>query len=160
MRDGDDLARLDAALLDLRRFIEAPTGTSGDPDLSHRDSRVELSTVLVVDAVARSDPARDCTIGRVADALHVAHSTASRLVDRAQRAGMVRSGRSATDPRRSVVALTPAGRRLQRDAVGYRTGRLAGLLADWPAADVAAFAGLLERFARSTHAHPPVAERT
>jgi DNA-binding MarR family transcriptional regulator len=79
------------------------------------------------------------------------HSTASRLVDRAVRAGMITRHRALADPRRTVLALTREGLRLQREAVHFRTGRLADMLADWSASEVATFARLLERFARSTH---------
>ena len=114
--------------------------------------RVEISTVLVVDAVARSDAVQECSISNVAETLHVAHSTASRLVERAARAGMLHRGRSTTDPRRTVLSLTAAGWRLQREAIGFRTGRLDALVSDWSAGDVTTFTRLLERFARCAHA--------
>ena len=153
---SDELARLDAALLALRRFAEVPGAARRGSTLSHGSDRVEFSTVLVVDAVARFNPVGDCSIGDVAEALQVAHSTGSRLVERAVQAGMLYRSRSITDPRRTVLALTAAGQCLQREAVGFRTARLDALLTDWSAADVTTFAGLLERFARC--AHPPIEE--
>ena len=120
---------------------------------------VQISTVLVVDAVARGDEAGECSVAAVAGALDVTHSTASRLVARAETAGMLHRGRSTTDPRRTVLRLAPEGRRLQREAVAFRTARLDSLLSDWPAADVTSFTHLLERFARtarsSTTQEPP-----
>jgi len=151
MITSGELERLDAALLALRRFTQAPSTTDRGTKSSHGSNRVEISTVLVVDAVARWDPAGDCSIGDVAGALQVAHSTASRFVERAVQVGMIRRGRSSADPRRTVLSLTVAGWRLQREAVGFRTGRLEGLLADWSATDVTAFTTLLERFARRAH---------
>jgi DNA-binding MarR family transcriptional regulator len=153
-----DLARLDAALLDLRRFVRSPSAGRDGSTVPHGSDRVEVSTVLVVDVVTRHDGSSSsgCSVGSVAEELQVAHSTASRLVERAVRAGMVRRTRSTTDPRVTDLSVTAAGRRLQRDAVDFRTRRLRALLADWPAADVETFADLLERFARS--AHPPTEE--
>lgn len=152
MSRREDLIRLDAALLDLRRFTEAPA-SGPRPTLEHGASRVEISTVLVVDAIAKLGGEGECSIGTIAEALHVAHSTASRLVDRAVRAGMVRRHRSAADPRRATLSLLPEGRRLQREAVSFRTGRLEEILSDWSVADVIALTQLLERFTRC--AHPP-----
>lgn len=148
---SDELVRLDVALLDLRRFAQAPAVADQGTTLGYGRDRVEISTVLVVDVVARFDPVEACSIGDVARALQVAHSTASRFVERAVRTGMVVRGRSSSDPRRTVLSLTPAGRRLQRDAVDFRTARLDALLSDWPATDVTTFTNLLERFARCAH---------
>lgn len=145
---GEDLERLDAALLALRRFADAPASRGGST-LVHGSERVEVSTVLVVGAVARRDTGEGCSIGTVAEELRVVHSTASRLIDRAVRAGMVQRTRSNTDPRRTDLALSAAGKELQRDALAFRTGRLEELLADWTADEVTTFTRLLERFARS-----------
>lgn len=139
--DASDLERLDVALLALRRLVDAP-----GPSLSHGEDRIEVSTMLVVDAITRSS-AQQGTVGEVAETLQVAHSTASRLVDRAARAGMLVRTRADEDARRTRLVLTDAGRALQREAVGFRTQRLAEIVTDWPAADVAALAALLHRFA-------------
>jgi len=146
---SEDLARLDAAILDLRRLTAVPVGS---PTVRHGAVRIAVSTVLVVDAVSRATGAgRQSSIGDVAVALQVVHSTASRLVDRAVRAGMVTRDRALADPRRTVVALTREGMRLQREAVRFRTGQLNDILADWSASDVTTLSRLLERFAHSTH---------
>jgi DNA-binding MarR family transcriptional regulator len=151
MSRSDELERLDVALLALRRFAQAPSATGRAATVGHGRDQVEISTVLVVDAVARFDPGGDCSVGDVAGALQVVHSTASRLVERAVRTGMVHRGRSRSDPRRTVLSLTAAGQRLQRDAVDFRTGRLDALLAEWAADDVTTFTDLMERFARCAH---------
>ncbi len=137
----DPLATLDAALLRLRRFAQAPPeGTAPGPPES-----IEMSTVLVVDAVeqlaAGGEPA---TVGRIADRLSVAPSTASRLVERASAAGMVERARATEDSRRVVLALTDAGHQLAARAHDYRRARLAEILAPWTATRV-------ERFARDLH---------
>jgi DNA-binding MarR family transcriptional regulator len=148
---GPVLVRLDAALLDLRRFAEAPTDRPGTVGTGS-GPKVELSTVLVVHAVADRAP-DPCDIAAVAASLRVAHSTASRQVERACRAGMVTRHRDRVDPRHTTVSLTAAGRRLNQEAVRYRTQQLAHLLSDWPDDDVVTLTTLLERFARS--ASPP-----
>lgn len=144
------LVRLDAALLDLRRFTEPkdrPAFVSAEDG-----RRVEMSTVLVVHAVASSSRGR-CDIGGVAAVLHVAHSTASRLVDRASAAGMVTRDRDVDDPRRTVLALTEAGEGLNAESVRFRTRHLHAVLAQWSAKDVSTLTTLLERFAADS-GHP------
>lgn len=139
-----DLHRADDALVRLRRLWSSTrTRPMADSDPAHP---VEMSSVLVVEACARAGDA-GATVGTVADFADVQHSTASRLVDRAVRAGLVTRTRSAADARRTVLRLTDAGRALQRQATAFRLGWLAHVLADWPERDVATFAALLDRFA-------------
>jgi DNA-binding MarR family transcriptional regulator len=136
---GRDLARVDQALLRLRRMWDAPRG------IAHEGGVVEGSTLLVCLAVA--DTAGAVGVAEVADALGVAPSTASRLVARAAEAGMVTREVSTTDPRRAALELTATGTRLVEASRHYRAARLARLLVDWPPRDVAALADLLTRFA-------------
>lgn len=134
-----DLERLDRALLRLRRFVEAPAA------LDDGGSLVELSTLLVLDAVTSAGEA--VTVRDVARWLGVAHSTASRFVTRAQRAGAVTRGPSVTDRRETVVELTAAGRALAARGAAFRLARLAAITDAWRPDDVTALAGLLDRFA-------------
>ena len=136
---GRDLARVDQALLRLRRTWDAPRG------IAHEGGVVEGSTLLVCLAVA--DTAGAVGVAEVADALGVAPSTASRLVARAAEAGMVTREVSTTDPRRAALELTATGTRLVEASRRYRAARLARLLVDWPSRDIAALADLLTRFA-------------
>ena len=136
---GRDLARVDQAMLRLRRMWDAPRG------IAHEGGVVEGSTLLVCLAVA--DTAGAVGVAEVADALGVAPSTASRLVARAAEAGMVTREVSTTDPRRAALELTATGTRLVEASRRYRAARLARLLVDWPPRDVAALADLLTRFA-------------
>jgi DNA-binding MarR family transcriptional regulator len=136
---GRDLARVDQALLRLRRMWDAPRG------IAHEGGVVEGSTLLVCLAIA--DTAGAVGVAGVADALGVAPSTASRLVARAAEAGMVTREVSTTDPRRAALELTATGTRLVEASRRYRAARLARLLVDWPPRDVAALADLLTRFA-------------
>ena len=92
---------LDDALIRLRRLWAMPA-TAGST--SERDASVQMSTVLVVDAIDRLGPVVEVSLVAVAERLDVAPSTASRLVDRAVTARMVRRRISAGDPagRRSL----------------------------------------------------------
>ena len=143
------MQRLDAALLALRRFASPELAR---PKIAHEGADVELSTMLVVDAIDRSAH-DDVSVRQVATTMQVAPSTASRLVGRAVTAGMVASTASTVDPRSHVLRLTPAGRRLQAAALRHRTQRLALATADWSPGDLARFADLLDRFARTIHPH-------
>jgi DNA-binding MarR family transcriptional regulator len=146
-----DLGRADDALVRLRRLWSPEHARVVDPD----GRRVEMSSVLVVEVCARAGD-DGLAVGEIAGQLDVEASTASRLVDRAVRAGLVERGRSAADARRSVIRLTADGRALRTEAFGFRLAWLGGVLDDWSDADVAAFAGFLERFAGAVaEAGPP-----
>lgn len=140
----DDLARLDRALLRLRRMWDAPAG------IAHEGRTVEGSTLLVCLAVAEGPagpPGAESGVVEVAEGLGVTHSTASRLVSRAVEAGMVVRSGSAVDPRRVALRLSAEGERLVTASRRFRAGRLGAALAGWPPGDVGALADLLTRFA-------------
>ncbi|GIH79314.1 hypothetical protein Plo01_57430 [Planobispora longispora] len=141
---ADPVDRLDRALLALRRFFEAPAAV---PDSAQC---VELSTLLIVDAVATGTPDDDSggvSIGAVARALAVSPSTASRLVDRAVVHQMVIRQSSSASRRHTVLTLTDAGRALHERALAYRTARLRSLLHGWSDQERQTFADLMARFA-------------
>jgi DNA-binding MarR family transcriptional regulator len=142
-----DLVVLDAALMRLRRLWTAPRTNEGmRADLGED---VELSTVLVVDALARQPVPQPATYGvaEVADRLDVAPSTASRLVDRAVAAGMVERRTSTADARRAELHLTEAGHALHERARRFRAGYLARVLDDWTPHQIASLAAGLDAFA-------------
>jgi DNA-binding MarR family transcriptional regulator len=114
-----------------------------------------MSTIWVVDALDRLPDRPEVSVADLAAAIDVAHSTASRLVDRAQAAGCVFRHSSATDARRTAVALTPTGRTLAEAARTARTTYLAGITADWTPEQRRALADLLTRLAHAVHTHPP-----
>jgi DNA-binding MarR family transcriptional regulator len=147
-----DLAALDEALVRLRRIWTASRAHVVD-DLGRR---VEMSSVLVVEACARAEAAAaETTVGDVGAFLDVEPSTASRLVDRAARAGLVGRTTSAVDARRSVLHLTEAGRALRARAVAARLGWLGGVVQDWSEQDIGRLAAALARFADDVAASPP-----
>ncbi|QJY51165.1 MarR family winged helix-turn-helix transcriptional regulator [Pseudonocardia broussonetiae] len=137
-----ELRVIDDALVRLRRLWSAAPRRVGDA------TPVEMSSVLVVEACARgADAGQEVSVGEVARFADVEHSTASRLVDRAARSGLVERTPSAHDSRRTALALTPSGRELRERAVAFRTSWLAGILTGWDDADVHSLATLLDRFA-------------
>lgn len=101
----------------------------------------------VVDVVDEANAdGRAITVGGVARALGVDQPRASRLVADAVAAGLVRREADAADGRRSVLALTADGRRLQAGAAERRRADLATVLTGWPDGDRQAFARLLSAF--------------
>ncbi|MGL5817075.1 MAG: MarR family winged helix-turn-helix transcriptional regulator [Phycicoccus sp.] len=137
MSRGADMDRLDHALLRLRRFVSAPASMSYD------GRRVEAATVLVVDAVLRLGAT---TVGEVAAAVRVTHSTASRLVARAVATQALTRRVSGTDPRAVELSVTADGRDLHDAARRHRHGILADLTGGWSDAERATLATLLDRF--------------
>lgn len=138
-----ELLAVDDALVRLRRLWSAtPRGRGG--------ATVETSSVLVVEACARgAATGDDVTVGDVARFADVAHSTASRLVDRAARGGLVDKTPSPRDARAITLVLTATGRELRARSVAVRTDWLAGVIQDWPGQDVRDLARLLHRFAEA-----------
>lgn len=152
--EPSDLARLDAALMRLRRLWSGPRTAAARPADRTGASDVELSTVLVVDAVVRG--ACPVSVGDVAAHLDVAPSTASRLVDRAVASGMVARTADPADSRRSVLQATTAGLAVHEEAAAFRTGYLARVLTGWTPAELSGFATCLDRFADAvTTSEPP-----
>lgn len=117
---------------------------------------VEMSSLLVVEAVARhaTDEAA-ASVGDVAAFCDVEASTASRLVDRAVRAGLVDRASARRDSRRAALTLTPAGTAVRQRAVGFRTNWLTQVLTGWKPSEVAALAASLTRFAADVEKAPP-----
>jgi len=152
----DSYVLLDDALIRLRRLWNgtAPRRSA----MADRVPPVEMSTVLVVNAVHRLQavrPGGEVTVADVAGHLDVASSTASRLVDRAVTATMVTRRESATDTRRVALNLTARGQALLSAAAEFRLTYLEQVLDGWTATDVDTFAMLLDRFAAAVHRSPP-----
>lgn len=160
---------VDDALVRLRRLWSP--GRSAALDAEGRV--VEMSSLLVIEAIARHDgatqqdgplrrdgvPQRDglprpARVGDVAAFCDVEASTASRLVDRAVRSGLVQRAPSPSDSRRTELTLTDAAHTIRERATTFRTGWLASVLADWSPDDVTVFAAALTRFASSVEKNP------
>jgi DNA-binding MarR family transcriptional regulator len=114
-----------------------------------------MSSLLVVEALARhTSSGETASVGDVATFCDVEHSTASRLVDRAVRSGLVARAPSQQDARRSALALTADGTVVRDRATAFRTHWLAEVLSQWSPDDVTAFAAALHRFAASVEQVP------
>ena len=105
--------------------------------------------VLTVDAVSASAPADadGATVGDVARQLGLDHSGASRMVAAAAVAGYVTRTRAASDARRRVLQLTPAGRKLIDASHQWQRDMFDQLTAHWSERDRARFADYLHRLA-------------
>lgn len=149
-----DLQILDAALMRLRRLWTTPRAAHGMRASLSED--LQLSTVLVVDALAREPDDQRIALGvaDIAERIDVAPSTASRLVERAVAAGMVERCTPSTDARRAELHLTDAGQALHERACRFRAGYLGRVLADWRPSAIAELAGKLDAFAEAV-AHAP-----
>ena len=113
-----------------------------------------MSSLLVIEACARASGS-EVTVGDVAAFLDVASSTASRLIDRAEQAGLVGRVPSEVNSRRTAIVLTDKGSGLQQRAYRARVAWLGEKLSDWSDDDVATLGRLLSRFATAVeHGHP------
>jgi len=108
----------------------------------------------------------DCSQTLVARQLGLSESTVCTLIDRMQMDGLLARQRSATDRRRSVLAVSDLGQRLLHEATARRDQRLRhafqGWTADTRAAATASLQDLiatLQRTVGETTAHPRAQER-
>ena len=150
-RRPPDLLVLDEALVRLRRLWTA----SRAHVIDELGQRVEMSSVLVVEACAQGEAGgAEVAVADVAAFLDVEASTASRLVDRAARAGLVCRAPSKVDARRTALTLTESGRALRARATDSRLGWLGTVVQGWPEDDVRTLAAVLTRFADAVAAAP------
>lgn len=146
MLEGIDA--VDDALLRLRRIWAA----SRHRIVHDGVTPVELSSLLVVEACARrTGEGAEANVSDVAALADVAPSTASRLVDAAEQAGLLTRRPSRRSGRRTALVLTASGAALRERAVAARTDWLTEQMAGWDPAEVACFGQLLQRFAAQVH---------
>lgn len=141
-RSPSDLARLDAAVGQLRRLWESPALRREFIERLGEPVEPTLIRTLRALSTAGDEPG----VADVAAALRVEASTASRLVDQAVASGYAARGTARHDRRRCALSLTDSGTDLLERANAVRTGLFAELTRDWSADDIAALARLLERF--------------
>jgi len=139
---------IDDALLRLRRLWAA----SRHRVMHDGVTRVELSSLLVVEACARcAARGEEANVSDVAALADVTPSTASRLVDTGERAGLLSRSPSERSARQTALELTAAGAGLRERALTARRAWLAEQLAGWSREDVHRFGSLLQRFADGVH---------
>lgn len=148
------LTELDETFLRLRRLWSAQRQR-----LVNRDGRpIELSSLLVLEACARGVArGRETVIADVAYWADVAPSTASRLVDRAVEAKLVRRRPSAESARHTALDLTETGHAMRQEALDARLSWLVQQFRGWDEADVEALSELLSRFAEQIAEQLPAA---
>ena len=96
-------------------------------------------------------------IGDLAGVMRCDRSNVSRLVDRAQKRGLVERGATAADGRVTVVALSDEGQQVVEEFSEMLETRLRALVANWPKSDRDAAATLLNRLTEALNAVPPPA---
>ena len=89
------------------------------------------------------------SVSDLAGAIGVDQPRASRLVQAAVDAGQVRREVDPADARRSILAITEAGRATLSAVMGHRRTAIERALADFTPAERAEFARLLTRFAEA-----------
>ncbi|HEU4328408.1 MAG TPA: MarR family transcriptional regulator [Roseiflexaceae bacterium] len=149
--EGDSQAGLEAAGQALFRLGRIFARQPLPHLLAQRTERaVELSRILVAEAVAAGEQTgQEITVGAVAERLAIDPSTASRLVAETIQAGYLTRSPAPEDARRSLLALTEAGRELVEHARRYQRAVFEQATAAWPAEDRQTFARLLVLFTDS-----------
>jgi DNA-binding MarR family transcriptional regulator len=137
MERDDTLAAIERAMIVIRR-------SQSRRALSRLTPQADETTFGVLDAL--EELGRPATVGEVGAALGVDQPRASRLVARAVDRGLAVREADQQDGRRTLLALTPAGRSHLSRAHDIRQEVFAEAMAGWPAEDRAAFARLLTAF--------------
>lgn len=144
--DPGGLGRIDAAVEELRHATYGLFGPALRArlfeQLGWEWSPVHYRVLRIVEG---TDPMRP-TVGELAAAVAVDKARATRLVGQLREAGLLTSAAGRLDRRRREVELTRAGRDVLTEARRLRLEFFAAALQDWDAADVEAFASLIERF--------------
>jgi DNA-binding MarR family transcriptional regulator len=153
MPSEEDLAvadRVGTALIRLIRLIERK---KAQRQAEHPDT-VERATYHLLVHLVSGGPRRAVVL---AEEVHSDPSTISRQVAQLVKLGYVERTADPDDGRATLLAATDEGRRVFEQNRRLRNEHVAGVLADWPAADRRALAELLTRFAadfQNDHARP------
>jgi DNA-binding MarR family transcriptional regulator len=106
-------------------------------------------------AVLRSiDAAGELTLGDIAQECAMDPAAVTRQVKLLEVDGMLRRKTSDDDGRVTVVQLTPAGRKVYRRIVDFRTNYLRDVLANWTASDRATLTRLVNRLVDDLNSVP------
>lgn len=134
--DADRVDRLNDALT--RIYYAAKRGYGAD--LSHRAIRVLQLTAMAAAAPCVHDVARG---------LGMAVSSASELLKRMERKGLIERRRMSSDERVVEISLTPAGEAALTEHTTLDPAKLAAALADLTPAEQETLTALVERLART-----------
>lgn len=141
-RKNADLVAIERAMVAIRR---SQTRRS----LARRAATPAPRTALfeVIDAIeAAEEDGAPASVSSIAEALSIAQPRASKLVAEAVEAGLARREADQADGRRSLLALTDAGRALCDEVHRFRRRAFEDAMAGWTARDRTEFARLLSRF--------------
>jgi len=104
-----------------------------------------ITTIRVLRAVESFGPPHPASIRDVADRLGVEHSTASRAVDTAVRAGVLARLPCTDDQRKVMLSMTDEGRDVLARASQQRQDLLSDVTRSWSAHDIEQLVSLLAR---------------
>ena len=122
-------AQLDAHWMELARFVTSRRLRSS---AYSKGADLPVAQLQALNVLAGAE---DLRMSELAERIGVAESTATRLVDRLETAGLVERRTSPPDRRCVVAELTPAGRKMAVELDESRRQFLAELLAMLPAGD-------------------------
>lgn len=105
--------------------------------------QIELGQMDTLDLLAQRPSWR---MSELAEALRVEPSTATRAVQRLEKAGLARRRQSTADGRVVKVEITPAGADVHRTVAARRTELFTHILGNFSAEELPIFVALLERF--------------
>ena len=138
------LEQIRVSLVGLRRLFQRKELAELWATAFGKQTKLDYTELKLLDAVSI---AATTTVGDVAVRLGIDPSRASRQVARAIKRGTLRRRVDAGDGRKVALEVTRSGAALQRRGSDLTRSRIALAIADWSAADRAAFATLFDRFA-------------
>lgn len=86
-------------------------------EISSERHGVQAQQYQLLQVIAAAPPGQPATVSYLADRMVLRHNSTVELVDRAERAGLVRRHTDERDLRRSIIRLTPTGEQLLRALV-------------------------------------------
>lgn len=131
------------SLVELRRLFQRKDMVQAWEATFGRRTRMDYAELRLLDAVR---VAKAATIGEVARLLGVDQSRVSRQVAKAVSKGLLKRCAEQTDSRKVLLAITPAGAKLQQKGSELTRARIGLALAGWSASERKQFAALMARF--------------
>jgi DNA-binding MarR family transcriptional regulator len=86
-------------------------------EISSERHGIQAQQYQLLQVIAAAPPAQPASVSYLADRMVLRHNSTVELVDRAERAGLVRRHTDERDLRRSLIKITPAGEHLLRAMV-------------------------------------------
>jgi DNA-binding MarR family transcriptional regulator len=132
------------SLVELRRLFQRKDMVEAWEATFGRRTRLDYAELRLLDAVRVAEAA--ATVGEVARLLGVDQSRVSRQVAKAVENGLLERRAAPTDSRKVLLAITPAGAKLQQKGSDLTRARIELALARWSRTERRQFATLLARF--------------